>query len=162
MQSVRMIDNDYDINGNLYLHEMSEINLSEPLMRWNKYYTIGFYYLEDNMDSLQDIMVKNLFMETIEPGELKNPNEMSFEERIDFFKSYFVAGCEAKKYINTNSPNPGLDTANTALDMFHMLLTVLIQNFIMNRNYPCPETFENNIHLKGAIDLMLNIIALNV
>ncbi len=141
---------------------MNEINLSEPLIRWHNYYCIGFYYLQNSIDNLKDSINAGVFMETFIPGELKSPNEMSFEERIDFFKSYFVAGCEAKKYINTNSPNPGLDTANTSLDMFHMLLTLLIQNFIMNRNYPCPETFENNIHLKGAIDLMLNIIALNV
>ncbi len=130
---------------------MSETQYRQPLKRWFKYYSLFGHYLgnellEEERDSMNIL-------------DLKRPEDMSFEERIDFVKNFTIAAFEAKKDIMAHSVNPDLDTANFALDMFSMLLTVLIEKFLLNRSYACPENLENNSQIKELEDLLMYIMA---
>jgi hypothetical protein len=127
---------------------MSETNYSPAQQRWHKYYNLfGHYLRSDLFEFVEDSVV-----------DLKRPEDMTFEERIEFVKNFIIAGMEAKKDIDAHSENPALDTANSALDLFSMLLTVLIEKFLLNRSYPCPETFENNPQFIELGDFLMNIM----
>lgn len=129
---------------------MSETQYRQPLKRWFKYYSLFGHYLgnellEEERDSMNIL-------------DLKRPEDMSFEERIVFVKNFTIAAFEAKKYIIAHSVNPDLDTANSALDMFSMLLTVLLEQFLLNRSYACPENMENSPQIIELGDFMMHII----